>query len=88
MIFPCGCELLRPAQSAQPSERHRMLDIDGTASSKVPADESGGSGDHVLDREHVDHTRLIVQRTSPQQRVAECAEQVDADRTRFVDQLQ
>ena len=65
-----------------------MLAVNALAPSQGAADECGGSGDQVFDRDQVERARFSVQRGSPRQRAPERAKQVDADRARFVDQLQ
>ena len=65
-----------------------MLEVNALCPSQAAADECGGSGYQVFDGEHVERARFSVQRGSPRQRAPQRAKQVDADRTRFVDQLQ
>ena len=54
----------------------------------MTADECGGSGDQVFDREHINLARLAVQAVRPREGCAEGREQVHADAMLFIDQLQ
>ena len=49
MVVPYGCELPRLAETAQATERRRILGIDSSAPSQATADEGRGSGFQIFD---------------------------------------
>jgi hypothetical protein len=65
-----------------------MLDVNALSPSQATTDQCGGSGYQVFDGEHIELACFIVQCDSPRQRAPERVKQVDANRTRLVDQLQ
>ncbi len=87
MVVPSGSEHLRLPESAQSAERDGVLAIDCLAQPEAAAYECRRPGYQILDREHSEITGLVGQCGSPRKTVAKCAEQVDADCTRLVDQL-
>jgi hypothetical protein len=88
MIIPRRSDLLRLTESAQLAEGRGVLGIYGQAPYQAPADEGGSPGNQVFDGQQTEGAPSRVQRTRTRDSTSEFAEQVDADRTRLIDQLQ